>query len=885
VSDPLTSLTAALAGRYRIDRELGRGGMATVYLAHDVRHDRHVALKVLRPELAAVIGADRFLQEIRVTANLQHPHILALFDSGKSDGFLYYVMPYVDGESLRARLSREKQLPIDEAITIARAVASALDYAHRHGVIHRDIKPENILLHDGQPVVADFGIALAVSSAGGSRLTETGLSLGTPHYMSPEQATGDRDLDGRTDIYSLAAVLYEMLTGDPPHTGATVQAVIAKLVTEEPRSLVAQRSTVPLPVDRAVRKALAKLPADRFATAAQLAGALVGTDVTDGERAAVPTPLRSVSNAVRRWLHRNRALAATAGVAVVAIVAAVSGWLRPVGTVTPRSVVWFRIPVPPEEQYSTALGTNLALSPDGRTLAFVSLGLNDRAILVRSVDQLGVRPLAGTSSAQRPFVSPDGEWVGFVSSDGRLRRVPVSGGPPQAISPVGGVGDVSWGDREVIVFSSLTDPGLFRVSSQGGEPARIATPDTARGETAYRHPHVLPGSQAAVFTVWSRSVADAQLAVIDIETGAITRLGLAGTDATYVPPGLLFFGSAGGSLYAVSFDPERRAVLGEPRPVLDDIIIQGSGAIELALSPSGTLAYLSGSAMGRLVIVDSNGAVTPVRAEDRTYSSPRFSPTGSSLAMDISDGVGTDIWIHRFDTGAMSRLTFVGENIRPAWSPDGGRIAYSTTRDGRRSVYASAADGSGEAERLVGTENEIWEAIWANDGHGLVIRQNHPSSGRDLWSVALDDDRALSPILTTEFSEDAPALSPDGRWLAYASNATGQTEVYVRPMTGGGQWQISTGGGSEPVWSPRADRLYYRSGNALVAAQVRTATTFVLERRDTVLIGRYRALGVHANYDVHPDGRRFAMVAPSEEGSELVMVVNWVEAIAQSMSR
>src|SRR5688572_322263 len=274
--DAVARLTAALAG-YRIERKLAEGGMATVYLAEDLRHQRKVAVKVWQPELAAVLGAERFLSEIHVTAALQHPHILPLFDSGQADGQLYYVMPFVDGESLRGRLNRERQLPIDEAVRFTREVASALDYAHRHGVVHRDIKPENILIHDGQAVVADFGIALAVSHAGGGRLTQTGLSLGTPQYMSPEQATGEREIDARSDIYSLGAVTYESLTGEPPFTGPSAQAIVAKVITTEPRSLATQRKSIPPHVEAAVLKSLEKMPADRFATAAEFARALGDT--------------------------------------------------------------------------------------------------------------------------------------------------------------------------------------------------------------------------------------------------------------------------------------------------------------------------------------------------------------------------------------------------------------------------------------------------------------------------------------------------------------------------------------------------------------------------------------------------------------------------------
>src|SRR5215218_5850300 len=365
----LGRLQSALADRYRLNREAGAGGMATVYLAQDIRHGRPVAVKVLRPELAAVIGAERFLAEIKLTANLQHPHILPLFDSGEADGYLFYVMPFIQGETLRDRLNREKQLPVTDAVRITTEVASALDYAHRHGVVHRDIKPENILLHDGQALVADFGIALAASKASGARMTETGMSLGTPHYMSPEQAMGEREITARSDVYALGAVLYEMLTGEPPFTGSTAQAVVARVVTESPRSLTAQRHTIPPHVEAAVLTALEKLPADRFATAADFSEALRNKGYT--ATTAVPVPGAPAGRAQRR---RDPKLMAALGVAGVAAAAALWGWLRPA-------------PAQPMTQFSVALrpsealqpppitgGGRVAISPDGRQMVFVGPG-------------------------------------------------------------------------------------------------------------------------------------------------------------------------------------------------------------------------------------------------------------------------------------------------------------------------------------------------------------------------------------------------------------------------------------------------------------------------------------------------------------------------------
>src|SRR5215208_1628967 len=379
----LNRLQVALADRYRIEREIGAGGMATVFLAHDIRHDRRVALKLLRPELSAVIGAERFLAEIKLTANLQHPHILPLFDSGEADGFLFYVMPFVEGESLRARLNRDKQLPVTDAVRITTEVASALDYAHRHGVVHRDIKPENILLHDGQALVADFGIALAASKAGGNRMTETGMSLGTPHYMSPEQAMGEREITARSDVYALGAVLSELLSGDPPFTGSTAQAVVARVVTESPRPLLPQRHTIPRHVEAATLTALEKLPADRFATAAEFADALRNPTyaATVPVTAAVPGRARP---AARRWI----------GVLVPAaalLLAAAAG-----------AALWSRSHRPPAallSQFSLALkphqnlqppnpagGARIALSPDGRALVYIGPADGGTRLWLRRLD-------------------------------------------------------------------------------------------------------------------------------------------------------------------------------------------------------------------------------------------------------------------------------------------------------------------------------------------------------------------------------------------------------------------------------------------------------------------------------------------------------------------
>src|SRR5213592_4498399 len=534
MSDALERLGAALAEHYTIEREIGAGGMATVYLARDLKHDRKVALKVLRPELAAVLGIERFLSEIRVTAHLQHPHILPLFDSGQAGGLIYYVMPHVEGESLRHRLEREKHLPIEEAVALASGVASALDYAHRHGVIHRDIKPENILFQDGEAVVADFGIALALSAAAGSRLTETGLSLGTPQYMSPEQATGDRLIDARSDIYSLASVLYEMLAGEPPHTGPTVQSVIAKVLTDRPRPLRQLRQSVPPHVEAAVLKALAKVPADRFQTAAQFVDALA----RPGWAAALATPGR-----FGRVAARDVAPWAVAGVATGF---ALWAWLRPRPEPLARPVARFTLALPPSAPLAEA-GPTVALSPDGSRIVYVRSGATGNQLFSRKLDQLEPVLLAGTQTVRSPFFSPDGRWVAYFSS-GKLYKLLLGGGQATTVADAPGLAfGATWGSTDTIVFRS--DSGLMAVPAAGGEPRLLLKSDTSRGET-YSFPHYLPGAKALLFQIRSRGVD--RLGALTLATGKLTRFEQTGSNPQYVSSGHVVLATRTGRLLAVT---------------------------------------------------------------------------------------------------------------------------------------------------------------------------------------------------------------------------------------------------------------------------------------------------------------------------------------------
>jgi eukaryotic-like serine/threonine-protein kinase len=853
-------LKAALSGRYAIERELGRGGMATVFLAHDVRHDRKVALKVLRPELAAIIGAERFLREIRLTANLQHPHILPLHDSGEADGFLYYVMPYVEGESLRGWLARERQLPVEDALGIATEVAAALAYAHKHGVIHRDIKPENILLTSGTAVVADFGIARALTEAGAGRLTETGLSLGTPQYMSPEQATGERDLDARSDVYSLGCVLYEMLVGEPPYTGPTTQSVIAKVLTEAPRRVRSTRPAVPGHVDAAIHKAMAKLPADRFRGAAEFAealtvpGAMMDTDVVAAGPAERPS----------RRLDRRHLLAA--GVALLlAIVIGVAGWLRSAPT-PPAPLVRVVLALPPDARLENREGSPVALSPDGTTLVYSG----SRQLFLRRLDQIDPVPLPNTERAGQPFFSPDGQHVGFLA-DGNLKRVALTGGPAITLSPASELMGATWGSGDTIVFAA--SGGLFRVAASGGTAQRIQFADSAPGRL-YRWPEFLPDGKRLLVTV-AGTTPYHFVGLVDPGSGKVTRLGREDEPSTnphFVEPNWLLYLGGEATVFAMPFDWRAGRVTGTGRPVLENVRRGVWGDAKLGLSRAGWAVYQKAPSQRRLTLVDRRGIATPISTEARTFSDPRFSPDGGEVAVTMlapGQGLAGDIWTLNLRQATLSRLTFGGLHQFPAWSADGREILVVKRLRGVVTVPA----GGGPLDSLLEKPN-VLESEPTHDGRALVYRE--PGVPGDLYYVRRDSLDHPHPFVVSPFDERSPALSTDDRWLAYVSNETGRDEVYVRPFPeGGGRWQVSAAGGTEPRWRRDGRELFYRNADTLIALQVHTRPRFAVEKRTVLFTGDYVTSTRHATYDVHPDGQRFVFVTGDRtEATDLILVQN-----------
>jgi hypothetical protein len=897
VSSQADRLSAALTGRYRIERELGAGGMATVYLAHDLRHSRNVALKVLRPELAAVIGAERFLNEIKTTANLQHPHILPLHDSGEVDGTVWYVMPLVEGESLRDRLNRETQLPIDDALTIAREVASALDYAHRHGVVHRDIKPENILLHDGRAVVADFGIALAVSKTEGStRLTETGMSLGTPFYMSPEQALGEKTVDARTDVYALGAVLYEMLVGEPPFTGPSAQAVLAKVMSAPAPSAATLRSTIPSGVDAAIARALAKLPADRFRSAADFAAALQSGTTTGFSVSTVrgrPAPLaaRGVTTFLP-WL-----------VAAAAIVVAAGLWMRG-GSSSDARVTAAVIPLEirtPTDAPPNEIGSPLAISPAGDLIVYVGPDPENHrltALWRRPLDQLEATPIAGTRGAQRPRFSDDGKSVYFLvrganRNSNSNRVVPIGGGiaqdaqfPPEPLSPLGDGSSVY-----------LDSGRLVRLRPGDAPPP----PGTAVDPAATVR---VLGQRASVDLSPDGKVvvrrAPANAATDSIRIGAFgERHGVlaVGGSPRFVDDYTVAFRARDGALMVGRLDGSRQKFAAPPIAVVPGIATSGAGSAMYAIARDGTLIYVAGGAASasRLVWVRPDGSETAITgAESRVHGGVALARDGRRAVTSVGALATTgDLWFEDLVSGARSPITSDGFSTRPSWSHDGKWIAFIRTvartagqvAGGNVLVIPAGADAPPDSLPGPLPPGVIGEFQWSPDQKSYAVRMSRQVTGffRDVYIKPAGASAFVPFAADSGKQERGPRFSPDGRWLLYVSDKSRRDEVYAAPFPGGGaRMQVSLDGGREAIWSHDGAKIFYRApdGWMMSATVTRGATLQVTKHERLFDASPYLANEFLSMYDVGP-GDRFLMLKLDAQAprTDVVIIRNWAQQV------
>jgi len=843
--------------------------MAVVYAATDLKHHRRVALKVLRPELTAFVGAERFLQEIRVTARLQHPHILPLYDSGSAGGLLYYVMPLIEGETLRQRLDREGELPVDEALALTRAVASALDYAHRQDVVHRDIKPENILLQDGQPLLADFGIGLALTAAGGERLTSTGFSVGTPGYMSPEQMLGERGLGPRSDIYALGCVAYETLAGQPPFSGGTLQKVMSAVMTSDPEPLDERRPAVPEPVATAIHRALERRPADRFATAAQFSAALsMGREIITPRRHAVPP--------------KRRLLPLVLGGAGLVAVAGLAGMLagRRMTPAAAPAVRRWDIVLPDNAPVALAGSESqptIALSPAGDRLAYVAARGDGTLLMVRSLAGDSVIPLAGTEGATRPFFSPDGEWIGFIAGN-VLRKVPAVGGSSVPLMQVDRVSGAAWVEPDRIL---LLDNGGFDLHTVSASGARTDT--TVHLKTQFGEPDPLPGGQ------WvAGQLSSGQLALLEPATGrelAVTRRGvlpldsvrqndlLFGTSPRWVAAGYLVYAAGDGVLMAMPFDGAGLRVTGETAPMVTGVRMEaGFGAGEFAIGHDGTLVYLPGrnQLYATFAFVSPGGKVDTLPLPRGPYTQPRLSPDGTQLAAQRRNPIGGwEVLLMNLATGQTQQVRQEG-NYRtyPAsWMPSGKELMIGIWDPVQMLNYGA---------RIHSLETGKSTDIHLQSGSYMTIAPDGKSFVFSDWRTGqlylrpLGTDTTRTPIPARGF---AASFSPDGRWVAWG----GVDGVGVSPAPPTGAIYRVAERGEMPLWTPKGDGLIYREGSRYWRVPVTTAGGFHTGKPELLIEGSFLATFAW-NHDIAPDGRLLVMLtSPERQAGRLGVVAGFPE--------
>ena len=871
-------------GHYAVTAKIGEGGMGEVYRARDTKLDRDVALKVL-PE-AFTQDPDRlarFEREAKVLASLNHPNIAAIHGLEESDGIRALVLELVEGPTLADRIKRGP-IPLDEALPIAKQIAEALEAAHEAGVIHRDLKPSNIKVRDdGTVKVLDFGLAKALdpnpdgdpsqSPTLTAAATQMGVIMGTAAYMSPEQARG-KTVDKRADIWAFGVVLLEMLTGRTVFAGEDVSMTLSSVLQREPDWSYLPSAVSPS-LSVFLQRCLEKDPKQRVHDVADvrlaMAGAFETTVSAPSEPAAVFQP--------RVWQR-------PAVIAVVVLVSLAVGGVVVWGLMQPapahRPVARSLLTPPPSMPLDIAFDVNVALTPDGTRVVYRGLLDGQPHLFVRPLAALDATPLTGLGGNPRnPFISPDGNWVGFFNGNQALQRVSILGGPPVPIVDLPGPPrGASWGPDDTIIFAANNpESGLLRVPMGGGEPEVLTTPDTEQGEQNHLWPEILPGRQAVLFTIRTTGgLQNAQIAVLSLESGDYNVLFPGGSNPRYVPTGHIVYG-VGGTLRAVGFDLDSLTVTSDPIPIVEDVPMGSFGGTNFAVAQDGSLVYVRGSGGGRdntLVWVDRDGREESLAAEPDRYLEPRLSPDGTQLATRvINDEGGNDIYIYDIARNTFTQLTFSDAgHCCPLWTPDGDRVVFSSTRDGPPNLYMKDADGTGEVERLTESDDPHVAYAWSPDGDTLVLWNND-----DLHTWSSDSAPTPTPLFETLFAENRPSMSPDGRWIAYESNEDGVFEVYVRPFpdVDDGKWKVSTQGGTHPVWSPDGSELFYVSGDAMMVAPITSDPTFQHGNPEVVFEGRYNFAVPFRVFSL--DGTRFLVTKPAgapTDGSvaplELVLV-------------
>jgi Tol biopolymer transport system component len=872
--------------------------MGQIYRARDVRLDRTVAIKLLPEEFSA--RADRrrrFQHEARLISALNHPHICALFDIGEQDGVAFLVMEYVEGETLEDRLTRGP-LAASDLLRCAIQIADALDHAHRAQITHRDLKPANIMLTADGVKLLDFGLAQGPAlnvaapestlSLPGGKLTGEGTIVGTLHYMAPEQLEG-RTADARTDIFAFGTLLFEMATGRKAFEGQSHASLIASILTSDPPPISSARPAsgiglLPPALDHVAERCLAKNPNDRWQSARDLKSELEW--VAD----------RGAGSGITKMQNRRRARswATWSAATVVALIGLVLILGRV--SVAPGDIVRFTVPIPIGSTLSRGpITTRLAISPNGRRIAFVTTTAGVNRLWAQSLDSLTPQALA--DGAESPFWSPDSQWVGFFApGEGQLKKVAFSGGPARVICAAAIIDVPTWHRNGTILFAQ-TDVGIFRVPADGGKPTQVTRLNATHREINHLWPAWLPDGRHFVYTATSLDAhgirAPRTVYVRSLDADDSVMLMRADSRVTYSPPGYLLYAEQG-TLLAHAFDADERTLIGDPIKVADNLAYyRTTGNSGFAVSESGVLAYYGGTSVSDLVWLDRSGRKTETGWVHQPFeSSIRISPDGERVVADLTDPrVGTsDIWSFDLARRVASRFTAeVTDETSPMWSPDGRRVVFSSDRGGANDLYMKTTNGSEAAELVFSRSGPQVATDSSSDGKWLVVEDNSRETGRDLWVVSLDGKIQARPIARTRFHEWGGRLSPDGRWMAFVTDESGTSEVYVMPFSGvGDKKRISTTGGISPRWRRDGKELFYvspDSGSVMAVAVVPTPTfTLALPVRlfDVQSAGARRPREI--GYDVSPDGHAFLFTTPSEQPlpGGIAVVLNWHQEFSAS---
>ncbi len=875
-------------GSYEVVALIGAGGMGEIYLAKDTKLGREVAIKVL-PEAFAQ-DRDRLARlerEARLLASLNHPNVAAIHGLEKSGDLLYIVMELVEGPTLRERLAVDR-LTLQDTLSCFHQIAQALEAAHGKGIIHRDLKPDNIKITPENLVkVLDFGLAKAFakeplasdssqSPTASYKGTSAGVVLGTIPYMSPEQARG-KPLDKRSDIWSFGCCLYEALTGQHPFYRDTGSDILAAILSTEPEWTALPKKT-PRSIRSLLRRCLQKDTRERLHDIAD-------ARIELGEALAIHSRSTLVDVGVTRQAGRSLhyAVAALLGAAVGA--ASIGAWFQSAPADTTRAVQRFEIGLPPTEPLTLGLGSALALSPDGSRLVYVTSRGDTTQLYMRAMDSLEPTPVQGAEGGASPFFSSDSKSIGFFA-DAKLKKLSLPGGSAITLSDSPTPRGASWGSDDRIVFSPLTTVGLSSVSAAGTASEVLTQLDLEKEERSHRWPDVLPGNAGVIITTWTGSGFDIEMLALD--TGERTRLLEDGSYARYAPTGHLVFVRSD-TLFAAPFDLGRREVTGAAIPLIEDVAVDPlTGAAYFAFDRQGLLAYVSGGALsptsegaGRLLSVDRQGTARRLGLSERAYQLPRLHPDGKQLVVTTTEEDRSVVRLSHLDRGTMTPLTFESNNAAAIWTPDGKQIVFSSDRSGPFNLYRMPADGSGKAKRLTTSENTQIPSSWSADGK-LAFSELVPSTGFDIR--LLPTDGPPEDFIQTSSNEIGATFSPDGRWLAFASDESGQYEIQVREYPSGEKHVVSAGGGAEPTWAPNGRELFFRNGEWMMAVSIETEPRFVAGKPKLLFEAPYSEAGVyHPNFDITPDGNRFIIIQNKLEttADHVIVVLNWFDELKE----